>query len=65
MTGSVKIAREVLESRTARRVKGCLIDVQTANAICTVADALGPEKAARFDKMPIAEAGILAWRVMV
>lgn len=45
-------------------VDGVMIDLQTANAIVTVADALSDESRAKLDAMSPERAGEIAWKLV-
>lgn len=62
--GSVDAARDVLTTRQARKVRGVLLDLTTANAIVAVADALSSENADRLNRMELPRAAAVAWRLV-
>lgn len=64
-TGSVALAQRVIDESTARKdAHGMLLDLTTAGAILAVAKALTPTNATRLDKMPVAKAGAIAWKLV-
>lgn len=60
--------RDAVESHQAGTVPTIggtiLVDVQTANAILTVRDALSESARAIYDDMEIARAGLTAWKLL-
>lgn len=44
--------------------RGIWVDVQTANAVCTVHDALSEENRAKLLSMPLPRACDIAWKVL-
>jgi hypothetical protein len=60
---AVEASREVLAGG-ARRVDGVLLDLQTANAIVTVGDALSLENRSRLGGLPIDRAASIAWSLV-
>jgi hypothetical protein len=60
----VVAAREVMEFKSARVVKGVLLDLQTAQVIVKVADALSPERAKILAGMPLTAAANICWKLV-
>lgn len=56
--------RQIVTDHSAKMVDGVFIDVQSANAICTVYDALGDANKAKFMSMPVAQLGPAAWKLI-
>lgn len=54
----------IVKDHSHAKVSGQEIDVQTANAILTVYDALKPETRKKFIKMPIKKMADFSWSVV-
>lgn len=54
----------IIKDRSAKEIDGVLVDVQTANAIVTVADGLSEENRAKLLAMPIGKMGLIAWKLV-
>lgn len=59
MTNLVAEAAEVLDTRTAKKVDGVLLDLQTAQLIVRLNRALSPESREKLKRFPIQRAGEL------
>ena len=56
--------RECVASHSARQIEGMIVDVQSANVILTVYDALqDPENKEKFMKMHLSQAINVAWKL--
>lgn len=55
---------DMVKHHKAKEIDGILVDVQTANLILQVRQALSPANRAQFDTWPIKKQGILAWRAV-
>lgn len=53
-----------LNEREDYEAKGVLLDVQTANALVTVWDALSEENREKFESMPLLTAVKVAWKLI-
>lgn len=56
--------RAVVESRTAMRVDGAFVDMQTARACLLVFDGLNEENRAKFVALPMRKMGLVAWKLV-
>lgn len=56
--------RNVLENHAMAMVDGALVDVQTANAICTVYDNLQPKNQTKLVRMPLVRMAETCWKVL-
>ncbi len=54
--------RRIVSQHQADKVDGRMVDVQTANALVLVHDALSPENQAKFDKVPLPKLVDFAWK---
>jgi hypothetical protein len=62
---AITVCRRIVEQRTAEMHDGLIIDMQSANAVVQVHDALSkPENRARLAAMPVADACAAAWRAI-
>lgn len=60
----IALVRDILDKRGAQKVDGIFIDMQTANAIITVYDALNDKNKAKMASFHIARMGKIAWDLM-
>lgn len=54
--------RQILESSQSQTVDGMLVDIQTANVLVQVFDALSPENQAKIDQVPLDKLVDWAWK---
>lgn len=56
--------RGIITNFSAEEINGYFVDVQTANAIVTVYDALGEANKERFINSPIDKMASIAWKLV-
>lgn len=56
--------RGIVREHTAREVEGVLVDVQTANAIVTLYDAINAENQEYLESLSMERMGVIAWRLV-
>ena len=61
---SIDEVRTIRDRRGYAEVDGVLVDMQSANAIVTVYDALSVANKARFRRLSIGQAGRIAWQLV-
>lgn len=54
----------IVNEHSAMEIEGVLVDVQSANAILTVYDALSPKNRVKFINRSVTEMGHLAWELL-
>lgn len=64
MTDTITICREILAQHEARLVDNLWVDVQTANAIVTVYDALNETNKLKFATWSILRMADAAWKLV-
>lgn len=63
MTEWLPAAREVVETQTAAKVDGVLLDLFSASTMVQVHDGLGEANAAKFAAMPLPAAHEIAFKI--
>ncbi len=64
MSQRMMAVRGIVREHTAREVEGVLVDVQTANAIVTLYDALNAENQEYLESLSMERMGVIAWRLV-
>lgn len=63
-SNNIAIARTVIADSQSQKIKGDLLDVQTAHVIVTVHDALSAENQAKFAALPLSAQARIAWSLV-
>ena len=63
MSQTIEAAARVVETGQAEEIDGVLLDIQTANVITQVYEALGPANKILFSQMKPETAGKVAWKL--
>lgn len=61
---TIEQLKEIVRTHSARKIEEVLIDVQTANAIVTVYEALGAENKEKFTNSSIEKMAHVAWKLV-
>ena len=56
--------KEIVQTHSGKEIEGKLIDVQTANAIVTVYEALGEQNQNKFKEHSIEKMANIAWKLL-
>ena len=56
--------KEIVRTHSAKEIEGVLVDVQTANAIVTVYEALGAENKKKFINSSVHKMAHTAWKLI-
>lgn len=60
----IETCRRIVANQTAEKFDGIIIDMQSANAVVTVHDALGPERRVKFTSLNPIRAVEIAWKLI-
>lgn len=60
----IELMKEIIGSHSYKEIEGTIIDVQTANAIITVYEALGEENKQKFTSHNISTMANIAWKLV-
>lgn len=63
-TDRIAAIRRVVTEKKYAKIDGSMVDAVTANAICTVYDALNPEHQAKFAGYPAPTMATIAWKLI-
>lgn len=61
---NIKEIEDIIKSKSAKKIDGVLVDMQSANAIVKVYNALSEENKKRFISLPIVKAANMAWKLL-
>ena len=61
---SIDVAKRIVKNKQAEKIDGVLVDVQTANVILKVWDALNSSNRKKFEKLSIKRMADVAWKLM-
>jgi hypothetical protein len=56
--------KDIVKRKQYKKIDGVMVDMQTANVIMKVWDALGSSNRSKFEKLPIKQMATVAWKLM-
>jgi hypothetical protein len=56
--------KDIVKRKQYKKIDGVMVDMQTANVIMKVWGALNSSNRSKFEKLPIKQMGIVAWKLM-
>ena len=61
---TIKTIGSIIGKKQAQKIDGVLVDMQTANVIMKVWNALNPSNRKKFENLPIRKMANVAWKLM-
>ena len=60
----INVAKRIVKNKQAEKIDGVLVDMQTANLILKVWDAINTSNRKKFEKLPIKKMVDVAWKLV-